>query len=48
LGENTGLIEPSGGVLHLMAKRNDVAAGIPYADFGYAHPGAGLWPATQS
>jgi len=23
---NTGLIEPSGGVLHVMAKRNDVAA----------------------
>jgi ankyrin repeat protein len=26
LRENAGLIEPSGGVLHLMAKRNDVAA----------------------
>jgi ankyrin repeat protein len=26
LSENAGLIEPSGGVLHLMAKRNDVAA----------------------
>jgi ankyrin repeat protein len=26
LAENPGLIEPSGGVLHLMAKRNDLAA----------------------
>jgi ankyrin repeat protein len=26
LRENAGLIEPGGGVLHLMAKRNDVAA----------------------
>jgi ankyrin repeat protein len=26
LHRNAGLIEPSGGVLHLMAKRNDVAA----------------------